>query len=112
MLTQTDAVMIATELAEQAKAQLKNKLDAVVVFGSYARNDFDAESDLDIMVRIRCPADQLDEYERFFARLSSQFSLKYDITVSVLVKDSRTFSAFKSVLPFYQNVEREGIKIA
>lgn len=111
MLTQTDAVMIATELAEQAKAQLKNKLDAVVVFGSYARNDFDAESDLDIMVRILCPADQLDEYERFFARLSSQLSLKYDITVSVLVKDSRTFSTFKSVLPFYQNVEREGIKI-
>ncbi len=112
MLTRTDALHIAAELAEQAKAVLQNKLDAVIVFGSYARNDFDAESDLDIMVRILCPADQLDEYERFFARLASRLSLRYDVTVSVIVKDKRTFSAFKSVLPFYQNVEREGIKIA
>ena len=112
MLTQNDAVLIATELAEQAEAVLEKELAAVVVFGSYARNDFDAESDLDIMVRIRCAPDQLDVYERFFARLASRLSLKYDITVSVIVKDSRTFSAFKSVLPFYQNVEREGIKIA
>ena len=112
MLTQTEALRIASELAEQAKAILKNKLETVVVFGSYARNDFDAESDLDIMVRILCPAEQLEEYECFFARLASRLSLQYDVTVAVVLKDSRTFSTFKSVLPFYQNVEREGIKIA
>ena len=112
MLTQAEALRIAAELAEQAKNHIKDKLDAVIVFGSYARSDFDEESDLDIMVRIKCPVEDLDGYELFFSHLSSKLSLKYDITVSVIVKDSGTFANYKSIVPFYQNVEREGIKIA
>lgn len=111
-ITQETALLIAKEVYEQAKAYLSSKLDTVVVFGSYARNDFDADSDLDIMVRVRCPRAELEQYEPFFCKLSGRLSLQYDLTVSIVLSDTETFSRFKTALPFYRNIEREGIKIA
>jgi len=46
------------------------------------------------------------------ARLSSDLSLQHDITVSISVKPAEQFERFNTVLPFYQNVVREGIKYA
>lgn len=111
-MTQKTALLIAREIYDQSKQYLSSKLDAVVVFGSYARNDFNEESDLDIMVRIRCPRAELEQYEDFFCMLSSKLSLQYDLTVSVILSDSETFARFKTALPFYRNIEEEGIRIA
>ena len=44
--------------------------------------------------------------------LSSDLSLEHDITVSISVKPAEQFERLMNVLPFYQNVVREGIKYA
>ena len=111
-ITQQIALQIAHEVYMQAKQELYAKLDGVVVFGSYARNDFDAESDLDIMIRIRCSRADLEQYEKFFSRLSSRLSLEYNITVSIVLSDVDTFMRFRTALPFYRNIDKEGIRIA
>jgi len=37
--------------------------------------------------------------------------LEYDLVIVPLVKDADTFNKYMSVLPFYQNVHEEGIRI-
>ena len=111
-ITQEPALLIAKEIYAQAKPRLSSDLDAVIIFGSFARNDFDAESDLDIMVRICCLRAELEQHEAFFCRLASKLSLQYDVTVSVVLSDAETFTRFQTALPFYRNIEQEGIKIA
>ena len=103
---------ITSNVAQEAKNLLGDKLDAVILYGSYSRGDYDDESDIDIMVRIFCPIEALEDYSYYFNKLSSRLSLENDITVSILLRDSETFNKYKSVLPFYTNVEKEGIKIA
>ena len=38
-------------------------------------------------------------------------NLKYDRVFSVIDIDNGVFNAWKSVTPFYQNVDREGIEL-
>ena len=112
MCTENILNTITSNVAQEAKNLLGDKLDAVILYGSYSRGDYDDESDIDIMVRIFCPIEALEDYSYYFNKLSSRLSLENDLTVSILLRDSETFNKYKSVLPFYTNVEKEGIKIA
>ena len=45
----------------EAKRIFGNKLRAVILYGSYARGDFEPDSDIDIMVLLDIPVEQLPE---------------------------------------------------
>ena len=62
--------------------------------------------------QLRARRAELEQYEPFFCKLSGRLSLQYDLTVSIVLSDTETFARFKTALPFYRNIEREGIKIA
>lgn len=112
MCTKSELNIITSAVAEEAKKLLGDKLDAVILYGSYARGDYDDESDIDIMVRIVTTTDKLREYRQMFIHLASELSLEYDIDVSVTLADTESFNRYHQALPFYANVEREGVKIA
>lgn len=112
MCTKSQLNIITTAVADEAKRLLGDKLDAVVLYGSYARGDYDDESDIDIMVRVDCKQEERFDYSRMFTRLISDLSLEHDVTVSLNIVDSYTFNRYRNYLPFYKNVEREGVKIA
>ena len=112
MCTVNELNLISNEIADEAKAVLGDLLEAVVLYGSYARGDFDDESDLDIMIRIDCPKEQLNAFKQKFIRIASELSLKYGIEVSFSLADTTTYRRYKNHLPYYENIESEGIKIA
>ena len=87
------------------------KLDEVWLFGSYARGDFDAESDVDIMALVDLPKEQLATYRRKVSDLSSDLDLKYDVLLSIKLQDKETFLRFSNTLPFFQNVMKEGKRV-
>lgn len=112
MCTKSQLTSILEHVADAAKQRLGSKLDAVVLYGSYARGDYDAESDVDIMVRIKCTPEEMAAYDDFFAKLCSRLSLDNDITVSVVCVSSEIYERFKHALPFYASTEKEGVRVA
>ena len=80
------------------------------LYGSYARGDFHEDSDVDILVTIKEDQYQISKKRFDIAELSSELSLKYGITVSISVKSLEQFESLNRVLPFYQNVIKEGIR--
>ncbi len=112
MCSQEQLAEIAVLLAEETRKILGDKLETVILYGSYARGDYDAESDIDIMVRIICDRDELSDYRKLFNKLAGRLSVENGISIFITLVDSASFEKYKSHLPFYENVEREGVKIA
>ena len=84
----------------------------IILYGSYARGDCDDQSDIDIMIIADFPKAFEWDYRRQFAEFTSRLGLQFDVVISVVIKDSETFNKFADVVPFYQNVLREGISYA
>ena len=112
MCTKNQLHISTQEIADEAKDRLGAKLEAVVLYGSYARGDYDDDSDIDIMVRVICTRDQLENYRHILSDVASGLSLEYNVMVSVSVVDTETFHRYRRHLPYFENVEREGIRIA
>ena len=84
-------------------------IDKIILFGSYARGDYDEESDVDIMMLLNCSEYETSEYRKIVCRLSSDLSLENDVMVSLMLNDKVSFYDRMDILPFYQNVQREGV---
>jgi predicted nucleotidyltransferase len=99
-------------VVQAAKDSLGDKLDKVILYGSYARGSNDAESDIDIMVLADIPlAERNSECDKIQERLN-YIDLERDIVLSLNVTDCATFYKYRSVEPFYQNIMREGLVLS
>ena len=67
---------------------------------------------MDILLTVDQPQLVISRHRLDIAELSSELSLKFDITVSISVKPAEQFERLMDVLPFYKNVKKEGIKYA
>lgn len=88
---------------------LGDKVYKIILFGSYARGDFEEDSDVDIMMLIDCKRKDLPQYRQMLSGISGRISLNNNVTVSLLLNDKETFYGKMNILPFYQNVERDGV---
>ena len=102
---------VTSEVVEAALKVMAGDLYKVILYGSYARGDNTAESDIDIMILLDCPKEKMKEYRDLFLDESSRIGLEYDVLVAVLLRDKEDFADKISYYPFYQNVEREGVEL-
>ena len=82
------------------------RLKAVVLFGSYARGDYNEGSDLDVMVVLDTYKSYWDELVRS-AELASDLSLEYEVTISRTIMTEEQWK--KGDLPVLRNVRAEGV---
>lgn len=112
MCTANQLSGVLNTVFEKANNVFGNALESVILYGSYARGDYDADPDIDIMVIADLKASDLWKYRSEFAKFTSRLGLENDVLISVIVKDSETFHKYENDLPFYQNVVREGVRVA
>lgn len=85
------------------------KLTQIVLYGSYARGSQTAESDLDIALFLDEP-----DSEQLHDEMTDQvvdYELELGITLSVVTIDNRQYQQWKDTLPYFQNIQREGITL-
>lgn len=112
MCTQTILNNILQKFEEKTIAIFGEKLVSIILFGSYARGDFDEESDIDILILADMPSEELANYRGHIDTLCGDLLLEYGIVVSAIEKDIETYNKYSNILPFYKNIEQEGVKIA
>ena len=112
MCSQLQTREILTQVADMAKAVFPGRNSETILYGSYARGDYDRDSDVDIMVLADVPHTDLGRYKAPFLRLSSELGLANDVLITITLKDRETFDRYLNAVPFYQAVRREGITVA
>lgn len=98
---------ICQELIEKLLDVFQGQVIRIVLYGSVARGTHTPDSDVDIAVLVRQRLDHVTE-----DRLSDavvDLNLKYNKVFSVIDIDVATYERWRDVVPFYQNMDREGI---
>ena len=109
-MCQSEAITILNEVYQRCHSVFSNELREAYLYGSYARGDFDNESDVDILLTVDLEPADISHYRNQVAAISSDLSLEHDVTVSITIKSFDHFHRYSSVLPFYKNVLTVGIR--
>ena len=81
----------------------------IILYGSVARGDNTWESDVDIAMITRRELDR--KTDKLLTHVFNELDLKYDTVLSVMDIDEDHFRKWKYELPFYTNIEEEGITL-
>lgn len=83
-------------------------LNQIILYGSVARGTQNKESDVDIAVIVR---KYTEDMHNEMIDLTVELELEYDKILSVILVDYDNFKEWENVLPFYQNIKKDGIQL-
>ena len=86
-------------------------LKSVILYGSYARGDFREDSDVDVMILVDLPQEELWEYRKQLMGEVFDINLEYDTMIVPTTVNEAHFREWVAVYPFYQNVQKEGVEL-
>ena len=101
-----DVKTLLRELKAGLAALYGRSLQAVYVYGSYARGDYDAESDVDVLVVLDDFTSYGAEVDRT-AELAAALSLRYGVSISQVFLRQQEWLTGDS--PFLRGVREEAI---
>ena len=78
------------ELSRKLKKEFRDKVEEVIVFGSYARGDFKEDSDIDILIVVND-----EKIENDVRKVAYSFIPEIGRLISVKVIDRKTFENMK-----------------
>ena len=102
---------IIDEFIENVNKILENRVKKIILYGSYARGDYNNSSDIDIMILTDLQDEELIQYRDkvWDFAYDVEWENNFDITLSPLVKNIDRFNYWLNAMPFYMNVQKEGV---
>jgi predicted nucleotidyltransferase len=102
---------LLNEVKKEILKVLGDKLVQLILYGSYARNEQDPESDIDIMILVDESDSALRKYNFEIADIMTELSLKYEKLISLTDETYSRYIEYLYVLPFFRNIYYEGVEI-
>lgn len=95
------------ELVQGLTAIFQNNISMIILYGSVARNEATNESDIDIAIIIKEEMD--DQTQKQFINWAAEMDIRYEKVFSIVDIREDNMKKWEEVLPFYQNIRKEGI---
>ena len=111
MCTQNELNVILHRMTEIYQSVYGNDVVRIILYGSYARGDNQPDSDIDIAAIVHGERALLQEKLKKVWDASSDLELDYGVIVSPTVIPQEEFERFKDDLPYYRNIQNEGVNI-
>ena len=100
---------IINEFITEISKLIGERLKKVILYGSYARGDFNKNSDIDIMILTDFDDEELVQKRMQIRELACDIELENDVIISPVVRNIDKYNARVNVIPFYINVQKEGV---
>ena len=104
--------IICNRVVDSYKKVYGEDIQGIYLYGSYARGDFDEESDIDFAAIIKGIKPGWNPKRSELLRETGEIDLEYDVFISPKVISADYFDKYFSEMPYYQNILKEGKKLA
>ena len=112
MCTKKELNTILDRLNEAYKAAFGEDIVKVLLYGSYSRGDFNSDSDVDVVAIVKGDRMNLQQKLKTVWEISSDLEIEFETIVSPTVIPYDEFEKYKNDLPYYKNIEKEGVEIS
>ena len=85
----------------------QNNISMIILYGSMARNEATDESDIDVAIIVKNQMD--DDTKRQFVSWTADMDIRYERVFSIVDIQESNLMKWEKVLPFYQNIRKEGV---
>jgi predicted nucleotidyltransferase len=103
---------ILHRISQFAKSVFGAHLKEVILYGSYARGDYDAESDVDVMILVDMSSEQLRKYRQDFSYFAADLGLESGILISTTLQNKAYFDEWRETIGYFHDVDREGVRVS
>ena len=86
-----------------------DRLKKIILYGSYARGDYNNQSDIDIMILTDLSFKEIEEYRDKISDIAYDIELDTGIILSPIIKNIEKYNSRINFVPFYKNVQKEGV---
>lgn len=100
---------IIKDFLKKVEAVLENRLRKIILYGSDARGDYNKSSDIDIMILTDLNNTEIDQYRNTISDIAFDIVLETGFIISPLIKNIEKYNDRIDVIPFYMNVNKEGV---
>lgn len=111
MCTENELNTIMRKVAQIYRSVYGENLVQVILYGSYARGDYNRDSDVDIVAIVHGDRKKLQEQLKQVWDSASELELEYDTIVSPTVIPYEEFKQYRDDLPYYRNISKEGVVV-
>ena len=111
MLTKQQLEVILEKLIKIYKSVYEENIQRIILYGSYARGDYKADSDIDIMILLDLSDMDIKQYRHELSGETYDFNMDHDLDIKPIAKSEIHFQKWVDVYPFYANVKKEGVKL-
>jgi len=113
MRTKAELECILKDFVDGTTEIFGEKLKDIILFGSYARGDYDSESDVDIAILADIPRADESVYVDDIVSLLSTIDKKhsYKVLLSPIILSYKFFEEWQETIPFYRAVKYEGVRL-
>jgi predicted nucleotidyltransferase len=100
---------LINQYVDEIKKIYGEHLRKVILYGSYARGDFNEDSDIDIMILLDMSDMDLKAYSQQLSYMTYDYNMDNDVDIKPIAKSENFFNKWVDNYPFYNNVNNEGI---
>ena len=111
MRTESEIARIVAELYSGIALLFPQSSVEAILFGSYARGDAGSGSDIDVLLLVDASREDISAQNWQVGNLAAELLINYDVVVSPIVENKNYFNSNLDVLPFFRNIDQEGIKL-
>lgn len=87
---------------------MRDDLVEVILYGSCARGDYTADSDIDIALITKCDRMEAKKYADALAGIATTLAMKYFAIVNFVCLPYDEFTTKKTWYAYFRNIDREG----
>ena len=103
---------IMYQFSQQMRRIFGVHLSKVIVYGSYARGDYQKNSDVDVMILVDLTEEEIKKRENAVYAIAFDIEMSTGIDISPVIKSEEQYEYSVDVLPYYRNVREEGVEIS